>query len=339
MPWIDSIHGILLSFADQCLSRAPGPGLHLADMQVEGEGAEAQLAPERLQRAERLRRVVAEPVEDVREREVRPRAGPALPGEAGALDRGAERRRREVEEVLARLVVVPARAEDARLVPADVRRHQVQEAARHEQPLDLAERRDRVGEVFDRVVQRDHVEPARRKAQLLEEARVHDRAASARARRGVAGDLHALGLPARRLRLEDEVAERGADVEETAAPSVALLDRGEAALEGAAVHVGVEEVVRVAALRVVRRVVRGVVEVARRSRTRVLAHEFAGRARDDERAVDPEERARAMGAAGTGVPTGREAPAGAPRGATRGAVIAAAAATSAARAAAPARGA
>src|SRR5919201_1124580 len=179
MPWIDSIHGILLSFADCCLSRAPGPGLHLAKW---------------------LRRVVAEPVEDVREREVRPRAGPALPGEAGALDRGAERRRREVEEVLARLVVVPARAEDARLVPADVRRHQVQEAARHEQPLDLAERRDRVGEVFDRVVERDHVEAARRKPQLLEEARVHDRAASARARRGVAGYFRAVGAEERARR-------------------------------------------------------------------------------------------------------------------------------------------
>src|SRR5438105_14712335 len=100
---------------------------------------------------------------------------------------------------------------------------------------------------------------------------MHDGAAPARARRRVPGDLDALGLPSRLLRLQHEVAERRADVEQAPATAETLLDRAQTALERAAVHVGVEEVVRVAALRIVRRVVRGVIELARRGRACVLA--------------------------------------------------------------------
>src|SRR5438874_8048506 len=166
------------------------------------------------------------------------------------------------------------------------------DSAWHQQTSHGRERRDRIGEVLDRVVQRDRIEARRRKIEILEAARGHTKTAVARALRGERGDLDALDVPTRGLRLEEEVAERATDVEETAATTVAPLDRLDAVAEGAPVHVGVEEVVGVAALGVVGRVVVGVVDRGRGERSRVLADEPAARAFDDERAVDLEERAR-----------------------------------------------
>ena len=194
--------------------------------------------------------------------------------------------------MLARLVVVPVPAQQARLHAADVRRDQVQEAARHEEAPRRRERRDRVREVLDRVVERDDVEARRGKVQLLEAARGDAQPSGARALRGERGDLDALDVPARGLRLEEEVAERTADVEEPALAPVAPLDRLDPLAKRPLVHVGVEEVVRVAALWVVGRVVGAAVERGRRERARVLPYEATAAAGDDERAVHAEERAR-----------------------------------------------
>src|SRR5438270_7161050 len=162
----------------------------------------------------------------------------------------------------------------------------------HQQTSHGRERRDRIGEVLDGVVQRHDVEARRRKIEILKTARGHTKTAVARALRGERGDLDALDVPTRGLRLEEEVAERATHVEETTATAVASLDRLDAVAEGATVHVGVEEVVGVAALGVVGRVVVGVVDRGRGERSRFLADEPAARAFDDERAVDLEERAR-----------------------------------------------
>src|SRR5438132_9428023 len=94
---------------------ACGPGFHLADRDLERIWPEPEQTTEPLKGRERRRRVVAHAVEAVREREVGRRALPALPPEAGGFERGAKRLRCEVEEVLARLVVIPKAAEDSRL--------------------------------------------------------------------------------------------------------------------------------------------------------------------------------------------------------------------------------
>src|SRR5438309_1079815 len=94
---------------------ACGPGFHLADRDLERVRTESEHAAEPLEGRERSRCVVAHAVEAVREREVRRRALPALPPEAGGFERGAKRLRCEVEEVLARLVVIPKAAEESRL--------------------------------------------------------------------------------------------------------------------------------------------------------------------------------------------------------------------------------
>src|SRR5439155_2143936 len=167
-----------------------------------------------------------------------------------------------------------------------------QKSARHEEALHRAKRRDRVREVLDRVVERDDIETGRGEIQLLEAARGDVQPSGARALRGERGDLDALDVPARGLRLEEEVAERTADVEEPALAPVAPLDRLDPLAKRPLVHVGVEEVVRVAALWVVGRVVGAVVQRGRRERATILPDESAAAAGDDERAVHAEERAR-----------------------------------------------
>ena len=150
--------------------------------------------------------------------------------------------------------------EEPRLEPADVRRDEMDEAARDQKTPDRGERRDRIGEVFDGVVERDHVEGRLRQVELLEPARRDAKPALARPLRGERGDLHTFDVPAGGLRLEEEVTERAADVQEPSAAAVATFDRGDAIPKGAAVHVRVEEIVRVAALGVVGRVVVRVIQ-------------------------------------------------------------------------------
>src|SRR2546425_8402723 len=98
---------------------------------------------------------------------------PAVPAQTRGFERGAKRARREVEEVLARLVVVPEPSEETRLQTAHVRRDQVNDAARNEEAAHGGKRCDRIGEVLDAVVERDDVEARRRKSELLEATRGH----------------------------------------------------------------------------------------------------------------------------------------------------------------------
>ena len=97
--------------------------------------------------------------------------------------------------MLAWLVVVPEGAEESRLQSADVRRDQVNDAARHEQAAYGGKRGDRIGEVLDRVVKRDDVEACRRKSELFEATRRHAQSAGASLLRGERGDLDTLDVP------------------------------------------------------------------------------------------------------------------------------------------------
>src|SRR4029077_11709915 len=125
-----------------------------------------------------------------------------------------------------------------------------------------------VDQVLDRVVQRDDVEACRGKIEILETAGGHADTASPRLGRRERGDLNSFNIPARRLGFEQEVAERAANIKETTATTVSLLDRADAIAERAAVYVGVEEIVGVPALRVVGGVVIAVVDRRRRERSR-----------------------------------------------------------------------
>src|SRR5207302_791605 len=113
----------------------------------------------------------------------------------------------------------------------------------------------RIGHVLDRVIERDDVEARIRQIEILETAGAYPETAFAGALRREEGDLHSLDIPTRGLRLEEEVAQRAAHVEKFAAPASAPFDRVDAPPEGPTVHVGVEEVVRVSAFRIVRRVI------------------------------------------------------------------------------------
>src|SRR5207247_164349 len=84
-----------------------GPDLHLTDGNTEGVRAEAERATEPLEEGEGRGCVVAQAVEAVGEREIRRRAVPACPPQAGPLERRAQCVGGEVEEVLPRLEVVP----------------------------------------------------------------------------------------------------------------------------------------------------------------------------------------------------------------------------------------
>src|SRR5439155_8519796 len=150
---------------------------------------------EPLEERERRRRVVAHAVEAVGERQIGSRPLPALPAQTRGFERSPKRPRSEVEEVLARLVVVPEPAERSRLQSADVRRDEVHDAAGNEQAPHRGERGDRIGEVLDRVVERDDVETGRRKSELLETARGHAQAASASLLGREAGYLGTLDVP------------------------------------------------------------------------------------------------------------------------------------------------
>src|SRR5207245_6819949 len=99
---------------------AAGPGLHLADRDAERIWTKAQHPAEPLEGSERRGCVVAHAVEAVCEGQVRGRTPPPLPAKPRGLERGAERLRREVEEMLAGLVVVPEPSEKARLQAADI---------------------------------------------------------------------------------------------------------------------------------------------------------------------------------------------------------------------------
>src|SRR2546426_5849019 len=231
------------------LRLAAGLGLHLANGDGEGVGPEVERPAQPLEEGEGRRRVVAQTVEAIGEREVRGRAPPPVPAQTSRLERGAQGARREVEEVLAGLVVVPEAAEKTRLQPTHIRRDQVNDAARNEQPPNRGKRGNWIGEVLDAVVERDDVKAGHRKIQVLETTRAHAQSARAGLLRRERGDLHALDVPARSLRLEQEVTECAANVEETAAAPVPPLDRADAIAEGAAGHIGGEEVDRVPALR------------------------------------------------------------------------------------------
>src|SRR5438093_13491984 len=97
--------------------------------------------------------------------------------------------------MLAWLVVVPEGAEESRLQSADVRRDQVNDAARHEQAAYGGKRGDRIGEVLDRVVERDDVKTGRGKIELFEATRCHAQAALAGLLGRERGDLDALDVP------------------------------------------------------------------------------------------------------------------------------------------------
>src|SRR5439155_7332816 len=112
-------------------------------------------------------------------------------------------------------------------------------STRHQQTSHGRERRDRIGEVLDGVVQRHDVEARGRKIEILETARGHAKTTRARALRGERRDLNAFDIPTRRLSLEEEVAERATYVEETTATAVLSLDRLDAVTEGAPVHIRV----------------------------------------------------------------------------------------------------
>src|SRR5205814_1535516 len=203
-------------------------------------------------------------------------------------ERGTKRPGSEIEEVLTWLVVVPEPAEHSGLQSADVRCDQVNDPAEHQKTSHGREGRDRIGEVLDRVVQRDDVEARRRKSELFEATGCHAQAAGASLFRREGRDLHTLDVPARRFRLDQEVAQGATDVEETTATAIPVLDRPDAIAERAPVHIGIEEIVRVPALGVVGGVVLGVVDRGRRDWPGVLPHEAAAAALDDERAVDLE---------------------------------------------------
>src|SRR5688572_11752054 len=169
----------------------------------------------------------------------------------------------------------------------------MQQTARLQQTAHRREGRHRIGHVLDRVVERDNVEARLREIERLEPTGVHAKSLFPRALRREGRDLDSLDVPTRGLRLDEEVAERATHVQQLAATSIAPFDRLDALAEGATVDVRIQEVVRVAALRVVCRVVIGVVELGRRQRPSVLAHEAAAAARDHQRAIDLEERPRA----------------------------------------------
>src|SRR2546428_4376071 len=176
-------------------------------------GAEARQPPEPLEEGERRGRVVAHAVEAVGEGQVRGRALPAVPAKTGGLERRAQGPWREVEEMLARLVVVPKPSEQARLQATDIGRDQMHDAAGDEEPAYRGERRDWIGEVLDGVVERDHIEARLRQVQLFEPTRGDAQPTLARALGRERRDLYALDIPARGLRLEKEIAEGAADVQ------------------------------------------------------------------------------------------------------------------------------
>src|SRR6266513_3092782 len=99
--------------------------------------------------------------------------------------------------MLARLVVVPEPAEQTRLQSADVRRDQMDDAARNKKPPEGGERRDRIDQVLDRVVERDGVEARRRKIEAFEAAGSHAQAASAGLIRCERGNLDTFDVPTR----------------------------------------------------------------------------------------------------------------------------------------------
>jgi len=144
--------------------------------------------------------------------------------------------------------------------------------------------------VLDRVVQRDDVEARGGKIEVFDPPREDAQAALARALCGVVRDLHALHVPTGVLRFHEEVAERAAHVEEPALAAVTVLDRLDAIAEGAAIHIRVEEVVRVAALGILGRVVVGVIQGRGRGGPRGLTHETAVIALHDDASVDLEHR-------------------------------------------------
>src|SRR5467141_2750974 len=78
------------------LALAAGPRLHLAHRDPEGVRPEPERPAQPLEEREGRRRVVAQAVEAVGEREVRGRALPAFPAKTGGLERGAKRPWREV---------------------------------------------------------------------------------------------------------------------------------------------------------------------------------------------------------------------------------------------------
>src|SRR5207245_1075695 len=86
---------------------AARPRFHLADGDAERVRPEAERTAQPLQERERRGCVVAHAVEAVREGQVGRRARPTGPAEPSGLERGAKRPRREVEEILAWLVVLP----------------------------------------------------------------------------------------------------------------------------------------------------------------------------------------------------------------------------------------
>src|SRR5438093_9366831 len=122
------------------------------------------------------------------------------------------------------------------------------EAARHEESTDGGECGDWIGHVLDRVIERDDIEARGGKVEIFDPARGDAEATLARALRRVTRDLDTRDVPARVLRLDEEVAECATDVEQAALATVPRLDRADAVAEGAAVHVGAAEVVRLAAL-------------------------------------------------------------------------------------------
>src|SRR2546430_6996231 len=115
--------------------------------------------------------------------------------------------------MLTRLVVVPEASEDARLQATDVWSHQMDHATGDEEPAGRAESRDRIGEVLDGVVERDHVEARLGQIELFEPPRGHAQPTLPRALSRERRDLYALDVPPRGLCLEKEIAEGAADVQ------------------------------------------------------------------------------------------------------------------------------
>src|SRR5256886_3534778 len=115
--------------------------------------------------------------------------------------------------MLARLVVVTETSEETRLQAAHVRRDHMNEAAGDEETAHRGKHRDRIGEVLDGVVERDDIKARLRQLELLEPPGGDAQPALARALRRERGDLYALDVPSRGLRLEEEIAEGAADVQ------------------------------------------------------------------------------------------------------------------------------
>src|SRR5207244_6516439 len=84
------------------------------------------------------------------------------------LERRAQGAWREIEEMLARLVVVPETSEETRLQAAHVRCDHMNDASGDEETAHRGKRRDRIGEVLHGVVQRDDGDARLRQVELLE---------------------------------------------------------------------------------------------------------------------------------------------------------------------------